>query len=420
VRSGLTIVLLGCLCYQANADGVIRDALGARVAGRGGTNVAFADSGMILHDNPAGMVNLNSMNHIEFGIEALITDISYSDPDDHGRADHDPIPLGNLAIIRKSANDQWAFGIGAFTPGGFATDYELNGPFPLLGKQKYKSFGSLLRILPGVAHRVNDRLSVGGTLGVAVSHTELEGPYFLQSGPLAGTPTLMDMQATGAALSWSLGMQYLWSDYTTLGLTYQSETRFNHDGSTRTFVPTVGQSAFDTTLDMTWPRTVTLGLRHELSACHIAAVDVIWYDWSSAFDQAGLHLTNPTNPVFAGLLGPQGLNEQMPLLWRDSISVRVGMERYLCPHRVIRAGYTYNRNPVPAATLTPYIPTIVEHVVGAGFGWYRKGWETDVAYQYFFTPTETVETSGLIGGDFSQSRLRPHAHIIYLSFTKRF
>jgi long-subunit fatty acid transport protein len=389
------------------------------VAGRGGTNVAFADSGMILHDNPAGMVNLHSMEHLEFGADVLITDISYSDPDNHVTADHDPMPLGNVALIRKSLDGQWAVGLGAFTPGGFATDYEMNGPFPLLGNQKYKSFGSLLRILPGVAHRVNERLSVGGTLGVAVSHTELEGPHFLQSGPLTGTPTLMDMQATGAALTWSLGMQYVWTECTTVGLTYQSETRFNHDGHTRTFVPTVGQSTFDTTLDMTWPRALTLGVRHELSACHIAAVDIIWYDWSSAFDQAGLHLTNPTNPIFAALL-PAGLNEQFPLLWRDSVSVRVGLERYLCRHRVIRAGYTFNSNPIPNATLTPYIPSFAQHVVGGGFGWYHGGWETDVAYQYFFAPSQTVGTSGLVGGDFSQSRLDPSAHIVYLGFTKRY
>jgi long-subunit fatty acid transport protein len=311
-------------------------------------------------------------------------------------------------------------GIGAFSPGGFATDYDLNGPFPLLGRQKYKSFGSLLRNLPGVAHRLSDRLSVGGTLGVAVSHTELEGPYFLQSGPLTGTPTLMDMQATGAALTWSLGLQYVLTECTTLGITYQSENRFRHDGHTRTFVPTVGESSFDTTLDLTWPRTLTLGVRHALSPCHIAAVDVLWYDWSSAFDHAGLHLTNPTNPIFAAMLGPAGLTEQFPLLWRDTISVRVGAERYLCRHHVLRAGYTFNSNPIPNATLTPYIPSFAQHVLGAGYGWYRCGWETDIAYQYFFAPAETVETSGLVGGDFNQSRVEPRAHMLYLGFTKRY
>jgi long-subunit fatty acid transport protein len=420
VKYVLAILLLGCLCCQVAADGVIRDSLGARVAGRGGTNVGFADSGMILHDNPAGMVNVASAQLVEFGFDVMITDVEYSDPDDFDTSDHDPIPLGNLAAIRKSEDEQWAIGIGAFTPGGFATDYDLNGPFPLLGKQKYKSFGSLIRILPGVAHCVNDQLSIGGTLGVAVSHTELEGPHFLQSGPLIGTPTLMDMQATGAALTWSFGMQYLLTQCTTVGLAYQSETRFNLDGHTTTSVPMLGQSAFDTTLDMTWPRTLTFGLRQELTPSVIGSVDVIWYNWSEAFDYAGLHLKNPTNPILAGMLGPAGLTEQFPLLWNDSVSVRVGMEKYLCPHRVVRAGYTYNRNPVPAATLTPYIPTIVEHVVGVGLGWYRHSWETDIAYQFFFTPTERVGTSDLIGGDFNQSELRPYAHIIYLGFTKRY
>ncbi len=55
--------LLVCAHYGgvALADGTIRDGLGARVAGRGGTNIAFADAGTILHDNPAGMVNLPTL-----------------------------------------------------------------------------------------------------------------------------------------------------------------------------------------------------------------------------------------------------------------------------------------------------------------------------------------------------------------------
>jgi len=249
---------------------------------------------------------------------------------------------------------------------------------------------------------------------------ELEGPYFLQSAPFTGTPTIMDIQATGAALTWSLGFQYIVSDRTTIGMNYQSETRFHLDGNTTTTIPALGgSSAFDTTLDMTWPRALGLGVRHELTPCCVGSVDVIWYNWSSAFDQVGLHLRDPSNPVFAAVLGSL-FTEQVPLLWRDSVSVRLGMERSLDATHLIRCGYVYHRNPIPAATLTPYLPTTVEHTLALGVGWRHADWDTDLAYQFMFGPANDVGSSGLAGGDFDQSRLRVKAHFVFVGFTRHY
>lgn len=414
------LILVGVFIQVAGANGVLRDPLGARVGGRGGANVAFADSGMILHDNPAGMVNLPSQQFMELGVDVIFTDILYSDPDNaRVKHDSDPIPLGNLSIVRQSDDGQLAFGLGLFSPGGFSSDYMMNGPFPYVGPQKYKSFSSLTRILPGAAYAVNDWFSIGGTLGVAVSHTELEGPHFLQYGPTAGIPTRIDTQATGAALSWSLGAQFDLSERTTIGVAYQSQNQFHLDGNTRVEIPLLGASRFDTTLDMTWPRTATLGIKHRASPCHLLGVDIGWYNWSDSFDQVGLHLSNPENPAFALAVGNQ-VTEQLPLIWRDSLSVRLGMEREFGCQRVFRIGYSYMENPVPAETLTPYIPTILQHSVGAGYGWSTHGYEIDLAYQFFFSPTIDVEQSEIIGGDFDNSTVRTQVHVAYLGLIKRF
>jgi len=415
----VAVLLVGACAQLAYANGVIRDPLGARVAGRGGANVAYADSGMILHDNPAGMVHLPAQHFTEFGVDLLFTEILYTDPTSPRETnDSDPIPLGNVSIVRRTGDDNFAYGIGLFSPGGFSTDYFMTGPIPF-GPQKYKSFSSLTRILPGVAYSIDDKLSIGATLGVAVSHTELEGPYFLQTGALAGTPLLMDLQATGAALSWSVGVQYQASDRTAVGLSYQSENRFHLDGNTRTNIPGLGQSRFDTTVDMTWPRTATLGVRHSVTPYHVLGIDVAWFNWSTAFDHVGLHMTNPNNPVFGAAVGSQ-LTEQFPLTWHDSLSVRLGMERYFSSNTVARWGYSYMENPIPNETLTPYVPSTLQHSVGFGLGWKMRGYETDLAYQFFFSDTRRVGTSSLIGGDFDNSSVRTQVHMLYLGWTKHF
>ena len=413
---GIALSLSG----TAAADGVMRDGLGAISCGRGGTNIASADNGVVLLDNPAGLANIDGCGMVDLGVDLLFPDLEYSDPDNHSAADGDPYPCGNFSVIRKSCDGCWAYGVGFYAPAAFGARYDLEGPSPYTGTRLYKSFGALAKVLPGVAYRVNDRLTVGGTLGVGISHVELEGPHTLQApGVLQGTPTLIDLQTCGAALTWSFGLQYQLTCATTIGVTYQSETRFHLDGSIRVDVPDprLRSSYFDAGLDVTWPRSLGLGVRHEICPHRIVFADVIWFDWTNSFDSMDLQLTDPSNPDFL-VFGP--IDEILPLNWRDTVSVRVGYERHFGCHRVARVGYTYHRNPVPAGTLTPYLQTILEHTFTAGYGWRRGDWDINLAYQYTFGPEVEVATSGLLGGDYDASRHEAQAHVLLLSLVKRY
>lgn len=396
-------------------DGIFLDGVSPRSISRGGTNVAHFDNAGVLFDNPAGAVNIRGQQLAEVGTNVMLMDFGYSDPDNPSVADLGVVPLPELGLIRRSADGLWAYGLGVYVPAGFKETYDMEGPFPLVGSQRYKSFGALAKILPAVAYRVTDRLSVGATLGVGISHAELEGPYFIQ-GPsvLRGTPTLMDMQGTGATLVWSAGLQYALTDATMIGLAYQSESRFELDGSTRVLVPGLGENAYDSQVDVTWPRSVALGVRHELCAHRILSCDLVWFNWSAAFDDLGLHLNNPTNPFFPPLY------EQFPLEWRDSLSTRLGYERIFEGGRTLRFGYVYHRNPIPAATLTPFIQGTLEHAFSLGYGCMIGDWNLDLGYMFSFGPDQRVETSGLVGGDFNQSVHNAQTHCIAIGLIRQF
>ena len=170
---------------------------------------------------------------------------------------------------------------------------------------------------------------------------------------------------------------------------------------------------------MAWPQSVGLGVRHELCPHRILAADVIWYNWSQAFNHLDLMFTHPSNPVFAAVIGPS-LAERFPLEWQDSVSVRIGYEQHLSQDRVFRLGYAYHHDQIPDRTLTPYIPATLEHAFSLGYGWTWNLWEMDLAYQYSFGPTRTVTTSDLVGGEFSGSSVRARAHWAFLSFLRRF
>lgn len=403
------------------ADGVIRDAIGAVATGRGGANIGFADTGQMIIDNPAAIVNMPSLRLREFAFDVLVTDLDYADADNPTTSGiSNPFPMGQFAMAFKNENSDLGLGFGIFPQAGFSSEYLLNGPPPFSGPQHYKAIGALVRFLPAISYRATDRLSVGANLGVAVNHMELEGPYTLQGpNPFVGTPTKFDFQGTGASLSWAAGLQYIVSPATTIGVNYQSETSFGLDGNTFVEIPGLGTSRFDSVLDITWPQTLGFGVKHQLNYLTRVGLDLVWFDWSRAFDSFDMTLQDPDNPVFGAVIGNR-LEEQFPLRWRDTLSVKLGMERDLANGSVVRAGYVYHRNPVPAETLTPFIQTTLEHAVSVGYGWRTQLGEIDVAYQYSFSGEKSVGTSGFVGGDFDNATHNTRAHWLSISSIRRF
>ena len=419
------LVLILCVVVlstnNAMADGVFRDAIGAVTTGRGGVNLGFADNGQMILENPAAIVNMPSMRLTEFDIDVLFTDLDYSDLDNpRTSAIRNPFPVGQFSMAMKSHDSNLGIGFGVFPQAGFSSEYILNGPAPFTGPQHQKAIGALIRFLPALSYRVNERLSVGGNLGVAVNHLELEGPYLLQ-GPnaFAGTPTKFDFQATGAALSWAVGLQYILTPATTVGVNYQSRTSFQLQGNTFVEIPGLGTSRFDSSLDIVWPQTLGLGLKHQIN-CHTrVGLDLVWFDWSQAFDSFDITLRDPDNPVYGAVVGNE-LQEQFPLDWRDTVSVKLGMERDLSARSVMRAGYVYHRNPIPADTLTPFVQATLEHAFSIGHGLRTQAGEFDLAYQYTFSPEQSVANSRFIGGDFDNSTHNSQAHWVSFSHIKRF
>jgi long-chain fatty acid transport protein len=411
----LAMVLWLTASASCLADGVILNGVSPRSLSRGGTNLGHSDNGGILHDNPAGMVNVEGEGLVDVGMDLLFTDFRYSDPDNNQVTSNRFTPLPQISLIRKSGDGVFAYGLGIFAPAGFSEDYTMQGPFPLLGPQQYKSFGALMKILPGVSCRVSDRLSVGGTFGLGVCYASLEGPYFLQGpSPLAGIPTLLNAHGTGATPVWSAGLQYELTECTTLGATYQSASDFDLGGNTRVTVPGLGSSSYDSTLHVKWPQSVGVGVRQQLSSTQTLSADAIWFDWSHSFDQFEMTLSNPTNPFFPPLV------EHFPLRWRDSVSMRLGFEQLLCTGGTLRMGYVYHRNPIPSGTLTPYIQGTMQHAVSVGYGWQLCDWDIDAGYMHVMGPTQNVGTSQLLGGDFSQSSHDAAVGALLISFIKKF
>jgi long-chain fatty acid transport protein len=407
------------MAAPAWSDGVMMDGVSPRSLSRGGTDIGFADNGGIIYDDPAAMVNINGQQMLDIGVNMLIVSNQFTNVTNPGGADSTTFtPAPEIGIIRKSDDGVWAYGLGVFTPAGFSERYNMQGPPQLPGEHEYESFAALEKILPSLACRVTDRLSIGGTLGVGYNYAELQGPYILQDPALAGTPTLLHTHGSGADLVWSLGMQYQWTDCTTVGVTYQSPAPFKLRGDTSVTIPGLGSSTYDSNLRVEWPESVGIGIRQQLSSYQVFAVDVIWNDWEHSFDQFTLNLNNPNNPTFRAIA--PNITEQFPLDWHDSVSLRLGYEQQLDNGMTLRLGYVFHPNPIPDNTLTPFIQATLEHAVSIGLGWKWNCWDVDLGYIHEFSPQLHEGSSAFVGGDFDNSTHDAQVNAIVLDFIRNY
>ena len=415
------LVLLGAAGQSVRGQGVVRDSVGATSSGRGGTNIAHADNLSLILDNPAALVNIKETERFDFGLDLLLTDLDYTDPQNNDDGRVVPFPLPTFSYAKKSADGRWAYGLGVYAPAGFGASYHLT--HLLYGKREYTSFGALIKILPAVAYKVDDRLSVGATLGLAISHVQLGMPFNFQTGLFAGLPTMLDLKSTGYAHTWSLGLQYELSEQTMLGLSFLSETRFRLKGIAKVDVSGFGfpllKARYDAEVDLVWPRSLGAGIKHQFNERHQASMDVVWTNWSHAFDKLDMKLTNGTNPLFNLLLGGK-VRDALPLGWRDSVAYKFGYEYSPKPQDIWRIGYIYHDNPIPDSTLIPLLAGTLEHAVSVGYGHKWDKWRMDLAYQYSWGSTDRVSHSRIIGGDFDHSSLKAQAHWFLLSFAYSF
>lgn len=409
-----------CTAPGARGQGVVRDSIGATPSGRGGTNIAHSDNLTLILDNPAGLVNLPDRRSFELGADLLMTRLDYADPLNNAHADFMPFVLPSLAAAGRTADDRLACGVGVFAPAGFGATYQLKHFW--YGQREHMSLGALVKIPLALSLRLDERLSVGGGLGVGISHAQLELPDHLQTGPWAGLPAMVDLKATGVAPVWSVGAQYKLSEQTTLGLAYVGQTRVRMRGDAQVDVSGLGlpllKAAYDADVDLTWPASLGLGVSHRFNEQHRLSGDVLWFPWSQAFDKLDLRLDDGSNPLFALALGPR-VRDRVTLDWRDSIAVRLGYEFFPTRQDVIRLGYIFHKSPIPADTLLPNLGGTLEHAITAGYGHQWDRWRVDLAYQYSWGPAVHTGNNRFVGGSYDFGTFEAQAHWIIVTFSWR-
>jgi long-subunit fatty acid transport protein len=281
------------------------------------------------------------------------------------------------------------------------------------------------RSAAAVSYSISSRVSVGVSMSAVYNANTLVMPYVFQSNPsLAGLKTLLDLHTSGFGWNsafgitarptshWEFGAAYrthsaivsngtatgnMGAQFAALGIPFQPA--FSYRGQVKVEIP---QSAL---LNIGWQRSPVLRLNFQTD----------WTNWNRSFANLPVTLTQGTNSDINGFLGTTGIKDVIPLNWKDQFSFRFAAERKLLENVTVSAGYVHRNNPVPSSTLSPLTAAIMGNGISAGLGYSRGIARFDVAYQINLIASQSVGTSALLSGDFSQSRLKVGTQGLILS-----
>jgi long-subunit fatty acid transport protein len=128
-------------------------------------------------------------------------------------------------------------------------------------------------------------------------------------------------------------------------------------------------------------------------------------------------LTNGNNQDINGLPGSTGINDAIPLQWRNQVTGRIGIEQSWRENATLRAGYSHGNSPVPGSTLSPLTAAITRDSITAGVGYRWGRVRVDAAYVLDPYVSRSTGVSALRSGEYSNSRIRLGTHSLILTTT---
>jgi long-chain fatty acid transport protein len=358
-----------------------------------GADVAMAHDTGALNTNPAGLSHTkHQVLDFHFGV-GYPSDMRHRDQfgNDIG-ADNPLIPLANLAFARRMSNDsKLTIGIGSFAQGGSGNRYKaVNTVFGTSDEMSSRFIVG--KLVPGMAYQMNDKLSLGIALPLAVA--DFRQKLFPQTSVLnPGNPAQSFFgtklnKARGTAIGLRMGAQYRPRDDLTLGITYSSKSKIDlENGEVRANLAALGLGEVKyrdaTVKGLALPQEVGLGLAWRVNDPWQVSLKLAWLDWSDALESNTLTATKPDNPA-----APPTISNTTSLDWRDQYVVALGLAYRWDERTTLMGGYNHGRNPIPSRTINPLLNAFGEnHLTFGAVRRVNDEWQLAAALEYNFKTT---------------------------------
>ena len=247
---------------------------------------AKADTAETVFLNPAGMTRLKRPSF--FGNPMILytensTELTVEGIEGKRKIDDDDVMFLPGLYYCRPLNDRWFVGIGPNAATGFGTSYGDDWPGKYILDEWSMYF---IGIVPSVAYRVNEKLSLGVTVSANYSQFNLEKAVFNGPGNADGD---FELEADGFAVGGNVGLLYEFTPQTRFGVVYRSELEASNEGDPdfsgltterRTHLDAAGILDQEISVDTNQPQSVAAGIFHDFGNGWTVTLDALWLDFS--------------------------------------------------------------------------------------------------------------------------------------------
>jgi long-chain fatty acid transport protein len=384
------------ISFATNGDNLIGVSPASRGMGGIGVGMPVGPTDTIFR-NPAWMTYYKGFN-VSFGGILFFPEVkaksNITSTEASATSQSKMFVVPEVGIVHQ-INDKLTFGIGAFGVSGMGVDYR-NEP----GLFRMHTNFQFMRIIPAVAYKVNDAISISGAVHLA--YGSLDMGVVTSDGNAGGG------QSQTYGIGAQLGIAYNMGDFVYAGLTYQSPVSMTY------------KRVFDSDLDgqfedlkLTQPQELAFGVGVKPMNNLKVGMDIRWINWKNA----------------------KGYKE---FQWNDQWVIALGGEFKPTQKLALRAGYNYGKSPIRGGTkdttpnktipdfAVPFsdfriamfnligFPAITEHHITLGLGYeFTKNFGIDLAYKHAFNKKVRAEDGS---GNFVEAQNAQNAISIGLNW----
>jgi long-chain fatty acid transport protein len=272
--------------------------------------------------------------------------------------------LPAIGIAYKPQESPWAYGLGISAIGGFSVNYPGSATNPIFTPPPPNGVGfgpaytrlGILQLAPTVAYQLTDRLSVGFAPTISIADAQASPFPFASPDDANGDTFFTYPPATGSKNVWGLGAQgglfYEGPAGVNLGVSVRSPVWFQRFQMNSRNELGVGQ---EVTTQLNYPMIVSMGAAYTGIKDVLLALDVRYVDFASTQAFGEPAITTPTGAL-------RGLG------WESVWLVAGGVQLKLTDTISVRAGYSYNQNPIQERLVfyNVFAPAIYQHVFNLG------------------------------------------------------
>jgi len=427
---------------MAEAAGLKVNEQGAKAMAMGNAFTAQADDPSALFYNPAGIAFLKG-SQVSLGSTIIYvpsTEFSGTTP----LSGNVPDDVGSTSIFEKAKNDIFIapaiYATYSFEAAPLSVGLGINAIYPLAKSwDDSSSFRNQIMNIavkpinfqPTVAYRFDD-MNLAVAAGLDITHaivTMQSNSYVAGANKNAYELGLMGLDGTATDVGWNAGLKWKALPSLSFGVAYRSEIDLKIKGNANflattpagfsiigmttgaTSVYSRSRAASTVSTTITLPDSLGLGVAWHPTDSLTLEFDAERTGWSS-FKKLEFKFDSPQFSNFN--------NKPKTLDWKDVWCYKIGGQYAWNKNLDLRAGYMYDKNPIPDSTLGPLLPDADRHSFSVGQGIHNDRFSLDLAYMWTHFVNRTVNNQDSVALLGENGTFKSDVHLFGASITVKF